>query len=417
MDQVLMPQLIILAFLLIISAYFSGTEAAFFSLSSLEQDSLKRRSKHFLNRIMVRILSSPDEILITILTGNMFVNVIASTLAEVVGRRLFPGDSELYSIIAMTILLLLIGEMAPKNLAVRNSLRFSRAAAVPLYYIHRVLKPLRWFLNLFNILINRFFPLENINEKAAKQRLILSAVQIGFKEGILDHSELNLFESFFHFRNKSAVDVMIPRTQIKGIEISTPISQLIHRAGSLKNLSRSSLIPLFRQDMDHLVGFMDLKDLLPFKYGLKRGERLHAVVKHYISVPASKNCAELMVEMREANTEMALVVDEYGGTAGIITYQSLLEVLFSYFYPEGIEKAVEVSPGVYSVPGHLEIEDLMSLLKQNLPTEKRTVAGLITHQLEEIPEVGTKFIINQIEFTVCEIARNKILRVQVRRIG
>ena len=160
MEEGLIPQSIILVILLGLSAYFSGTEAAFFSLSSLEQDFLKRRTSPFLRRILESILSSPDEILITILTGNMLVNVIAATLAELLGARLFTVDSELFSIIVMTTLLLLIGEMTPKNLAVRHSQTFARAAAVPLFYIYHIFKPLRSFLNLFNTAINGIFPIE-----------------------------------------------------------------------------------------------------------------------------------------------------------------------------------------------------------------------------------------------------------------
>ena len=147
MDVDLPPLLILLATLLLLSAYFSGSEAAFFSLSTLEQDSLKRRSTPKLARILSRIFSSPDDILITLLTGNMFVNVFASSLGEAIGERIFPFDTELFSIVSMTVLLLIFGEMTPKNLAVRNAQVFSRFSAVPLNFLFVLIAPIRWFFN------------------------------------------------------------------------------------------------------------------------------------------------------------------------------------------------------------------------------------------------------------------------------
>ena len=114
---------------------------------------------------------------------------------------------------------------------------------------------------------------------------------------------------------------------------------------------------------------------------------------------------------------MALVVDEYGGTAGIITFQNLLDVLFGYFYPAQYEKLIKISQDCYNVPGNLKIDKLVNLFHQDIPTENQTVAGLITHRLEEIPAVGTKMVIDKLEFTVRKIARNRILTVDVRRLA
>ena len=150
-------QIIILSLLLLCSAFFSGSETAFFSLSRLEHNSLKKRSSYLLKKILARITSAPDALLITILTGNMLVNVFASTLAEIMGDRFFRHESELLSIISMTLIILLFGEMTPKNLAVRHSLAFARFSALPIYYLHILFAPARrvfhgisdWIISLF----------------------------------------------------------------------------------------------------------------------------------------------------------------------------------------------------------------------------------------------------------------------------
>jgi len=416
MDIDLLRLLISLAALLLLSAYFSGSEAAFFSLSSLEQDNLKRRSGSKLAAILSRIFSSPDDILITILTGNMFVNVFASSLGEAIGERIFPFETELLSIISMTVLLLIFGEMAPKNLAVQKAQSFSRFSAVPLHYLYLLLTPLRWFFNLFNRLVNLLLPERDSGEPRAKHSIIRSAVQIGFKEGILDRSELDLVESFCDFREKQAEEVMSPRTEITGVDVSRRISDLISENALMEESAGAALLPAFDQDLDHLVGYITFRELLPYKFRFKTDARLSEILKPAISVPSTKNCAELLVEMRESNCEMAVVIDEYGGTAGVVTFKDLIEQLLGYFYPSGEDQILELPEGRFRVAGHLKIDDLSALLEQDILSDSYTVAGLITDTLGEIPSVGTTLVIGRIEFTVKRISKTRILELEVRRL-
>ncbi len=416
MDAELLRLVIPLAALMLLSAYFSGSEAAFFSLSRLEQESLKRRSGSKLAAILSRIFSSPDDILITLLTGNMFVNVFASSIGEAIGERIFPFESELFSIISMTVLLLIFGEMTPKNLAVRKAQSFSRFSAVPLNYLYVLFTPLRWFFNLSNRLVNLLLPERDAADLRAKHNIIRSAVQIGFKEGILDRSELDLVESFCDFREKQAEEVMNPRTEITGVEVSRRISDLIADNALMDASSGAALLPAYEQDLDHLVGYIAFRDLLPYKFSFKTDARLSDILKPAISVPSTKNCAELLVEMRESNSEMAIVIDEYGGTAGIVTFRDLIQQLLGYFYPAGENQILELPAGGYRIAGHLKIEELSALLEEDVFSDSHTVAGLITDTLEEIPSVGTKLVIGKIEFTVKRISKTRILELEVRRV-
>jgi putative hemolysin len=415
MDVDLLRLLTPLAALLLLSAYFSGSEAAFFSLSTLEQDSLKRRSTPKLARILSRIFSSPDDILITLLTGNMFVNVFASSLGEAIGERIFPFETELFSIISMTVLLLIVGEMTPKNLAVRNAQVFSRFSAVPLNFLFVLFTPLRWFFSLFNRLVNLLLPHRDTEEQV-KHSIIRSAVQIGYKEGILDRSELDLVESFCDFREKQAEQVMTPRIEINGIDVSRRISDLIADTELMDASNGTALLPAFDQDLDHLVGYVAFRDLLPYKFGFKSDGRLAEIVKASISVPSTKNCADLLTEMRESNSEMAVVIDEYGGTAGVVTFRGLIEQLLGYFYPSAEKQIEELSPDSFLVAGHLKIEELSELLDQEIVSDSRTVSGLIIDTLGEIPAAGTKLVIGDIEFTAKRISKTRILELEVRRL-
>jgi putative hemolysin len=418
MDEPLLAQAILLLILLLFSAYFSGSETAFFSLSYFEQDTLKRTTHSpRRRRILKLILENPDGILITILTGNMLVNVAASSLAERLGRSLFPLSSELLSIAAMTLLLLLVGEMTPKNLAVRKPLSFARASSLPLYGFYRLLSPLRLLLQGLNQKIGSLLKVQGPSREETQRRIILSAVQIGFKEGILHPSELHMTESFFAFRNKSADDVMVPRAQVNGIEATTSVSRLLDAIGKAGRREQSSLIPVYAQDQDHFIGYLDVKDLLPYRLGGGRKVSQQEILRPFISVPASKNCAQLLVEMRETRREMALVIDEYGGTAGIVTFQDLVEELLGYFYPEEEETVSKLGSDHYRVAGSLELDTLAELFGLSLPAESRTVAGLIMERLGEIPAAGRTLRIEGLELQVVKADRNRILAVEARRVG
>ncbi len=417
MSEESISQIIILSLLLLCSAFFSGSETAFFSLSKLEQDSLKKRSSSMLKKIVARITSAPDALLITILTGNMVVNVFASTLAEIMGDRFFSHESELLSIISMTLIILLFGEMTPKNLAVRHSPAFARFSALPIYCLHILFTPVRWVFHGISDWIISFIPGEVSQIKEKKDTLILSAVQQGFRRGILNSSELSLFESFFSFKEKLASDVMVPRTALKGVNINSTTGDLLQGLTGGQVPLIGSYIIGYEKDMDHLEGYIDMKDLLNFKYGLKEPAGLKEIVKPLYTIPESKDLPELMMEMRNMNAEIAQVVDEYGGTAGIITFQNMVESLLGHFYrdeKDGIEKIEEHR---YIIPANMEIEALARLFDIELQADVRTVAGLIFLKLGDIPEQGTRIEYGKLEFTILSIARNKILKVEVKLKG
>ncbi|MQY76034.1 MAG: DUF21 domain-containing protein [Spirochaeta sp.] len=417
MSEEILLKIIILSLLLICSAFFSGSETAFFSLSRLEKDSLKKRSSSLLKKILARITSAPDALLITILTGNMLVNVFASTLAEIMGDRLFRHKSELLSIISMTLIILFFGEMTPKNLAVRHSLAFTRFSALPIYCLHILFAPARWVFHGISDWIISLFPDESSPKKEKKDTLILSAVQQGFRRGILNSSELSLFESFFSFKEKLASDVMVPRTALKGANINSTTGDLLQGLirGDLPLIG--SYIISYEKDMDHLEGYIDMRDLLNFKYGLKEQAGLKEIVKPLYTIPESKDLPDLMTEMRNMNAEIAQVVDEYGGTAGIITFQIMVESLLGHFYRDEKDGIKEIEEHRYIISANMEIEALERLFDIELQADVRTVAGLIFLELGEIPEEGKRIEYGKLEFTILSIARNKILEVEVKLKG
>jgi CBS domain containing-hemolysin-like protein len=239
---------------------------------------------------------------------------------------------------------------------------------------------------------------------------------VGHERGFINKYELDVMESYLEFRNKTAYDVMIPRTEISGIEVSTTINALFDNISKENShILSGSFIYVYKHDYDHLVGYIDVRDLLPIKYGIKKKVPLKSLVKPFYSIPDSKNLSDLTRELREQNSEVALVIDEYGGTAGIVTFQNIIADLLDYFYTTGKDVIEEISPGHFSLPGTVETGTLEDFLNVEFGTEKRTVSGMIMEHLGEIPAVGTTVNIAGILFTVCKAGKTRIIQLRATK--
>ena len=412
MELLTILYIVILLILLVFSSLFSGSETAFFSLNHLEKDKLLRRSKGRIGSFVAGILFAPEDILITVLTGNMVVNLFFASLMDRFVLRFISDNTLLYSIVLGTVFLLIFGEMTPKSIAIRHSLKFFNFTSRFLFYIHIFLSPVR---KLLKILENRVIALVmgGVKEEETDSRMLISStLQVGLQKGIVHPSELAVLETFFDLREKTAEEAMIPRTALEGLEVKTGLAEVIRRA---RKMNRQNPIPVFDKDMDHLVGYFNLRDLLPFSSGRKKAD-LKTILKPVHPVPEKKNLFELLREMVEAKKEMAVVVDEYGGTAGIVTFQHIIEDFLVFFYPSDEEGIVRVSKGVFRVPGHIDLDEIENLLDVELISENRTVAGLLMERLGSIPARGTGVRIEGQDFIVRRVGKNRIIEVEIRKV-
>ncbi len=407
----MISQLILLVFLLSSSAFFSGSETAFFSLNHLEKEKLLRGAKGVRKGFIAHILSSPAEILITILTGNMVVNLFFASLMDVFISGFIDDHSEFYSILIGTLLVLIFGEMTPKNLAIKRPLWFFSFSSPILMVIHRGLTPVRFLLTKIEHGIVSLVTSKMKPGKEDSRDLISSTFRIGLQKGIIQKSEVSILESFLDFREKTAADVMIPRTEMRAVEISTGITQLL---SSLEQ-GLDGLLPVYREDIDHIAGYINIRDLLPFRFKLDKRKTLSSILKDVYAVPESKNLMELLKEIMESRVEMALVVDEFGGTAGMVTFQTLVED-FLYFFYHPREEFKRIGENTYIFPGNYDLHRAAEVLDTTVDAESRTISGYIIEVLEDIPQQGKELRVNGLLFIVRAVSRKKILEVEVRKI-
>lgn len=404
-----------MAVLLLLSAFFSGSETAFFSLNSLEKDALRRRAKGLSASFVRTLFNQPDEVLVTILTGNMFVNVFATAISESLGDRFFSEAAEVVSIVSMTIILLLVGEMTPKNVAIRHSLSFSYFSARILRIVHTMAMPLvvplsglrRWILSAYS---------RTSDVDSARSEAVLSAIRMGYQSGTIQLSELHLLESFFRFKDKTAADVMVPRIDLKSYDASSTVSDVIADASNGDLVSRARPIPVFKQDVDHIVGYVRRRDLIPYRLDPRGEERLSALVRSIHAVPNSKRLRELMYEMDETDAEVAVVVDEYGGTEGIVTYETIVEYLFEAFFPQHDQMIQATGPDSFRIAGSAEIDAVEQVLNVSFDTSNRTVSGMVVDYLGDLPSAGTEVEIEGHMFRVAGTSDKKITWVEVTKV-
>jgi CBS domain containing-hemolysin-like protein len=413
-DGELVGQLVVMGVLLLLSAFFSGSETAFFSLNSLEKDALRRRAKGVSASFVRTLFSQPDEVLVTILIGNMFVNVFATSISESIGDEFFGEAAELVSIVAMTAILLLIGEMTPKNVAIRHSLSFSHFAARILRFVHTLAMPLvaplsrlrRWILSAYS---------RSAEVESARSAAVLSAIRMGYQSGTIQLSELHLLESFFRFKDKTVADVMVPRIDLRPVDISGRVSDLIDSAVAGEPLPRGRPIPVYKQDVDHIVGYIQQRDLIPYRLDGLGSTRISSIVRPIHGVPDTKRLRELMDEMDENDTEVAVVVDEYGGTEGIVTYDTIVEYLFEAFFP-GHDKIIQtMGPESYRISGSAEIDAVEETLNVGFETASRTVSGMVIDHIGDLPSLGTEVEIEKYVFRVTGVSDKRITWIEVTK--
>lgn len=402
--------------LLLLSAFFSGTETAFFSLNSLERDSFRKGSPGSVRAFVQLLFSNPDNVLITILTGNMLVNVFATTLSDIIGARVVGEGSEIYSILVMTPLLLIVGEMTPKNIAIRHSLSFARFSTPFIEVVDRFLRPLTFVLGK----IQRFFlyRLHDEEEDAGvKNTSVLSAIRMGYENGKIQEAELNLLESFFDFRHKVAKDVMIPRIETFGVDISSPLHELIGKPNVIKK-SQQPYVVVYKGDIDNIVGYINRKELLTSMLsGENDRDNYPELIKPAHMVPEKKKIMDLLTEMREIDSELVVVIDEYGGTAGILNYQIIVEYLFEDFFPASERSIIPIDNDKYIVPGSLEIDSVNEFFDTDIQSDTQTLGGFILDHIGTFPENGYVFTHKNFELTVLNIEKNRIKKIQVRRLN
>ena len=414
MDTSDVIRLVLLGLAVLLSAFFAGSEAAFLSvqrsrLAALILDKVKGAER------VEKLASNPEKLLPTVLTGNNLVNVAAAALGTTLaGSYLSPNWAVGVSVGAVTMLLLLFGEILPKVIATKNAEGLALILVRPLQAAQILFFPIVWVLEIYSRMVGRIFGLSG--SRLVSEREIRALIDVAEIEGGVEKGEAALLEKVFHFGDLRVGDVMTPRTEIIFVELSATLQDFL----PIYARTTYTRFPVFDGDRENIVGILSVKDLLE---AVAQGTiQLHDSVATALRpahfVPETKPVDELFDELREVGQHMAITVNEHGGVAGVVTLMQLLEVIVGPVGEEGEpieEEFVAVGQSQFDVLAAMSILEANENLDIDLPEgDYQTLAGFVLEQLGHIPQEGESFRYGEIELEVKEMQAVKVHRVEVR---
>ena len=405
---------------LVLSAFFSSSETAFVSVSQMRIAQLVEKKVPGAS-IIKKLKEEPSKFISTLLVGNNIVNIGASVLATAVIISFFHsrGEASLAKIltlstIIMTLILIIFGEIIPKTAAIRNAEKIVLLFAWPMLIVSIILTPIASILTIISKPFIFLFGgkiLENgpfLTEEDLKYLIKHSE-----RDGILEKKEREMISSIFDFADTTVKEVMTPRLDIKAIEESSSMEELLQ---FIKETGHSR-IPVYEKNLDNIIGAIYAKDLL----NCSRSENIKNYMRSIIFIPEGKKVDELLRQMQSTRTHIAIVVDEYGVTAGIISLEDIVEEIVGEIHDEfesKTEKQIEkISENVFTIDGKMLIEDINRELEISLPTndDYDTLAGFIVHTLVKMPSVGDIVKHGNVEIRVDRVLKRRITRVKLQR--
>ncbi len=394
-----------LALLFILSAFFSSAETAIFSLSKMERRRLQQAHPG-LSPWVQRHLDHPRQALITILIGNLFVNTLAAAnMTLLVLRYLHPGALG-FVMVLFTIVLIFFAEILPKTVAVRKNEKISLLAALPLQVISVLLFPFRWTVRwVTEKIIHVLIPEKKEHTDQISEEELKTLVKIGEEEGVLDRQERQMIQKLLDLGERAVKDIMTPRTAIAALDIEEP------REKHLEMIQKYhfSHFPVYQGSVDNLLGVVPVQE-----YVLDRQTPAAQLLKQPLFIPEFKRIDDLLEEFRSKNKNFAVCVDEYGGTAGIVTLEDIFEEIFGEFYDEYAKPENPIRPAgnqEYLVEAKIPLSEFNEFFSLNLEAqETSTLAGFILEKIGEVPEKGKILSLPDCQMKIQDVIRHRLIR-------
>jgi putative hemolysin len=413
-DSRLLLELISLGVLLLISALLSGAEAAYFSLGRTRLKELAEQQGGAPGPL-APLLAQPHELLVTLLVGITVVNIGASALAAAIAEQLFGAKGLAIAIGGMVFLLTVFGEVLPMTLAVEHPLHFASWVNRPVAWLSMLLRPIRAGLGAFTALTLRLVGSERpAGQPEISEEELRTLVDVGAREGVVDRTEREMIHKVFELEDTLVREVMVPRPDMFCLDVATSPQDILPRLREQLH----SRVPVFEESIDQIVGVLYTKDLLPHLGGLPPGFDVRRHLHPPYFVPESKRADALLREFQAKKLHLAIVVDEYGGTAGLVTLEDLLEELVGEIrdeYDEDERLIQRLAPRTFRVSGRLPIHELNAATGLEIPDESfDTVGGWVLDLFGRVPHKGEKKQTDEdVRVAVEKVERTRVLEVLV----
>lgn len=398
-----------LVVLVILSAFFSGSEMSFSSLSkskikTLAQDGNKSA------KIAFSLSERFDSLLSTLLVGNNIVNIAASSIATVFFSRLLGNtNGPLAATVVMTLVILIFGEITPKTLAKENAEKFAMRFAPVLQFLNVVFTPVNFLFSMWKKLVRKIFKTEQDNSITEEE--LITIIDEAEEVGSLDQQESELIRSAIEFNDVDVEDILTPRVDI----VAVPEDADVDTIAEIFRSQRFSRLPVYRDTIDNIIGLLHEKDFntMIFEHKSDISQILHSVV----FVPEKMKTSKLLRTFQKSKVHMAIAVDEFGGTAGIVTLEDVLEGLVGEIWDEHdevIEECRKVGDNVYLISCGAQFDSVADTLGfTDEDNASATIGGWVQKELGKIPEVGDRFTFANLSVEVTKTEHRRALEIRV----
>ncbi len=412
-------QVLILVVLILISGFFSASETALMSVSRVKIRHLKEEGVKGAN-VAEKLISKPKKLLSTILVGNNVVNIAATSISTSLLVSIFGNQGVAMATAIMTVLVLVFGEVTPKSIASNNKERVSLAVAKILNALIIILSPVVFVVNLITTAIFKIFRIQDDDPKSLITEEDLKVmVNVSHEEGVLEQEERTIINNVFEFGDMKAEDAMVQRIDMVTVSLDDTYDEVLQ----VFKEDKMSRLPVYKENIDDIVGVLNIKDII----FLSDDEEENFCVEKYMREPfftyEFKKISQLLEEMKVAKTQIAIVLDEYGGTSGLLTVEDLIEVLVGDIedeYDEEDDEIVKLGENEYLVDGSAKISDVNEFLYYNLESDEfDSIGGYILGHLNGLPDEGEVIELNDsVTVEILSLDKNRIesIKMHVKEI-
>lgn len=402
-----LPDILLIVFFILFSAYFSATETAFSSFNRIRMKNAAAKGDKKA-KLTMKLADRYDSVLSTILIGNNIVNIAATSIATTLFIRIFGSMGATLSTIVMTVALLIFGEISPKSIAKDMPDTISKLSAPILRVFCIVLLPLNVIFYLWQKLLAKVFKSGDSNKVTEEE--ILTMVEEAQNDGGIDEKAGELIKSAIEFEDCDAVEVCTPRTAIVGIDRKETVENIM----KIFQETGFSRLPVYEKTTDNIIGILNEKDF--YQHVITGGKRVESVLHQPIFVNANIKISRLMQKLQSTHNHISILVDEYGGTVGIVTLEDIIEELVGEIWDERDEETkeiVKVSDHSYRVAGWANLDELFELLDIDTDLDFVTVNGWVLDCFEGIPKAGDTFEYKNLKVSVSKATPKRVMEILI----
>lgn len=408
MDSSLIGMTVAIVILVMCSAYFSATETAFTSLNTIRMKTWAENGDKRAARALA-VGEDYDKLLSSILIGNNIVNITATTISTLLFTKIFVTYGATISTVVITIVVLIFGEISPKSVAKEFPERFAMFSAPILRVIILVLTPLNFLFSMWKKLLSKIF--KPSGDDGITEEELMGIVDQAESEGGLDAHEGDLIRASIEFNDLDVSDILTPRVDLVAVDEEATMQEV----GALFVENGYSRLPVYHETIDNIIGVVHQKDF--YKARVRGEDRLAMIKSPVVYTTPNTKIFKLLRILQMNKVHMAVVVDEYGGTEGIVTLEDILEELVGEIWDEHDEvtEFLRKQPdGSYNIDCTTDLDDMYDLFEIKGECEASTVSGWVLEQIDRIPKQGDHFIAEGLEVTVTAVDNRRVMEINVK---